>query len=1086
MADDSAPAVLVKDVAARRGKTATSAAETTLRAYRHAARAVHLHDARGLITLEKLIAEGRTAVIVSVGTVIRSPVFSRYNRRTFDDLARRLHLSAPSRSFGLVCAKIRMKRPKAGVSVPDAQRAVNEQWQDMIARTGGWTAGHSNIVFADVCLLHSGQPGTGWRCLQVLQTYDDFEPLTELMDTVRAMFPDCASFMPYRIEDVAQQCERLKVDAPRFDAAQLRHGDTTQFAACAKGGRTMMSMRPCLLEAIMQRTDVHAAGELRALLGPRVHVVLFLPFKCYIMPDSGGPIVPGIWHSIPQLCDAIVHTVRQLPDPDAVLILPSDILDLPHLPAVSALDVRSGVSYAFGNVAYALHAMQTGTAKLGGARLHARVVHEESDSGSGSDSSSSSDSSSNSGSDSSGSDSDSGFDSDSDSGSDSSGSGSDSNSDSDSGSESASGSEYGSDSDSVSGSGKDSKVVAHPKPKPKIRRKPASTSAPKLQRAKQPRQPKQPKAVVSTSMYWKQVLGAASRAVLLGLPIWEPSTEHGQKWDMGACDARVLEHLPFDMHGFENTFITREDMLHPARVAPFKSVPFSETPKAPETVPVNVAYMRARFCQILTSMKSLAPLLRSLKLIIGAGVVRGLLPAEQFVGFAHVTDGGIGYGVAQMLSAILRSPEHAVLAYTLDGMVTRLSKSTPLHSHGFSIGDSDVVPSKECRHATLGGVSGDGLPEGLGPDGMPEGLGPDGMPEGLGPDGMPEGLGPDGTRPAAPADASAAGRKRARAPPAPVNVYTYDPDRYGVPIAALRAAAVTGRSSLESVQDMDVVLHEDASSRTWYLLGARLNPSDLQPYVKTRNMELHDTHFPLLPSYLPLDHPGIAVFFAGTRYDVFSARDFKGVRAALGTIVAACTQTPSFTDVLLAMQNFPLFMHSKIYEQYRGHEGSKRVHEQFKQLDFYLQYFENHLQEAFQKGEEPQLLSVAAYDALADATPFEALAVLQDAFNGKLRANAAPKDPDTYFVYGRYKPAVTSGLRPCPFTVKAVEALVAAKLPHEVVEVRNAADATVPLSKPLTHTTVPVVFIKHGDVVGAENTMEFVGGFTDLERHLKK
>ena len=270
----------------------------------------------------------------------------------------------------------------------------------------------------------------------------------------------------------------------------------------------------------------------------------------------------------------------------------------------------------------------------------------------------------------------------------------------------------------------------------------------------------------------------------------------------------------------------------------------------------------------------------------------------------------------------------------------------------------------------------------------------------------------------------------------------------------------------------------------WFVLGARLNQTDLQPYVQSSELELQDTEFPLLPSCIPLHHPGMSVFFAGTRYDALHKKGFQDVRKALGKIVSACAPTPGFTDVLLILQSFPLFMHSNLYEQYRAYEGTRRVHAMFKALDSLMQHYAHHIKDAIAKGTEPVLISFKEYDALGAMKPYDALLALQERFR-KRGADANDAGEDTFIVYGRYKPSIASGAKPCPFTVKAVDALLAAKLQYEVVEVLSAADAIVPMTKPAAHTTVPVVFIRRGDA-GIDDALEFIGGFTDLQSLLSK
>ena len=617
---------------------------------------------------------------------------------------------------------------------------------------------------------------------------------------------------------------------------------------------------------------------------------------------------------------------------------------------------------------------------------------------------------------------------------------------------------------------------------------------------------------------WRGVMRQSSHDVFKSVAEWTPAEQPHRAFEMGGCTASKLAQLPFDMAGLERTFITREQPVQSMRVLPFKMVPAGDEKLArpdEEKLPVNIAYMRARFCEVLSSLKSHTPLLKRLKLVLGAGVVRGLLPAEQFVGFPRAVETSLGLGLEQVLCAVLRAPEHVVLAYTLDGMVSQLHAHTPLRCHGFQAMHTDVVPSRVCGGGGAGGGGGDGDGDGDG-DGAAitmlggiaaaaEGNDDDALIfDDNAAEAMPaEGVRDDGALVFADAEKkgdSAAAPTEEAAPPkgaeavpvrrrrggahAPRDVYTYDPDRFGVPLKALRRAVSLPAVHMAPVKAVEIVLYQSAAKQTWFLLGARLSEAseELQPYLKTRDLELMDTQFPLLPSFLPLNHPGMSVFFAGTRYDALSQRAFAEVRKSMGTIVAACTATPSFTDVLLALQSFPLFMHSKMYESYRAFEGLRRVLNLFKALDDMLHFFAQHLTEAFAAGKEPELISTEAYDALRDATPLEAYMQLETAaFTRKSGGTAAPPQ---FIVYGRYKPAIASGLRPCAFTERAVAALTAAGMAHEVVEVVSATDYIVPISKPASHTTVPVVFVKYGEVP-SDDMVQFIGGFTELSDFLK-
>ncbi len=96
---------------------------------------------------------------------------------------------------------------------------------------------------------------------------------------------------------------------------------------------------------------------------------------------------------------------------------------------------------------------------------------------------------------------------------------------------------------------------------------------------------------------------------------------------------------------------------------------------------------------------------------------------------------------------------------------------------------------------------------------------------------------------------------------------------------------------------------------------------------------------------------------------------------------------------------------------------------------------------------------------------------------------SAPSPPTAWYVYGRYDQSALDtkypgiGLRPCPHTVAAVDALKNAGQTYFVTEVASAADVDVPPQKPEGHGTVPVVFKR----VGEEGSLVFVGGRDSLE-----
>ena len=89
---------------------------------------------------------------------------------------------------------------------------------------------------------------------------------------------------------------------------------------------------------------------------------------------------------------------------------------------------------------------------------------------------------------------------------------------------------------------------------------------------------------------------------------------------------------------------------------------------------------------------------------------------------------------------------------------------------------------------------------------------------------------------------------------------------------------------------------------------------------------------------------------------------------------------------------------------------------------------------------------------------------------GPIKMEDVPVPSGQYTVYGRY------AVNPCPYTVGAVECLLKHGQKVKVVEVPNAADASVPKDKPATHVTVPVVYQKCG------STEKYIGGCAEVRK----
>lgn len=101
-------------------------------------------------------------------------------------------------------------------------------------------------------------------------------------------------------------------------------------------------------------------------------------------------------------------------------------------------------------------------------------------------------------------------------------------------------------------------------------------------------------------------------------------------------------------------------------------------------------------------------------------------------------------------------------------------------------------------------------------------------------------------------------------------------------------------------------------------------------------------------------------------------------------------------------------------------------------------------------------------------------------------ADTATKPAKIWKVYGRYRKddldAKYPGLvlTPCPHTIAVIQFLRDRGETVDVVEVANARDPDVPASKPLSHTTVPVVFTQLND-----EPLLFIGGRDTTEANFE-
>jgi len=263
--------------------------------------------------------------------------------------------------------------------------------------------------------------------------------------------------------------------------------------------------------------------------------------------------------------------------------------------------------------------------------------------------------------------------------------------------------------------------------------------------------------------------------------------------------------------------------------------------------------------------------------------------------------------------------------------------------------------------------------------------------------------------------------------------------------------------------------------------------------VHTPDISVAGTMFPLIPEFVRLDSPAVSKFFAGTRYGGYDS-NFTQVRQRVGEVVSFCAPAPSAADVLHILTNYPLFQHSRMHQVYHALSHVDRMKKTMKRLDaelynldaMWLRHFQGH-------GEAPGMTE-EQYDALGTYTP----AQLEDFFDKHkqaIDARGAAGKPDapkvTYEVYGRYdqdalaKAYPRQSLRPCPYTIKAVELLKSKGLPFVVREVPNWSHPSIPVQKPLSHQTVPVVFARDTSLPHG-HSLQFVGGFSDLEAALNK
>ena len=112
-------------------------------------------------------------------------------------------------------------------------------------------------------------------------------------------------------------------------------------------------------------------------------------------------------------------------------------------------------------------------------------------------------------------------------------------------------------------------------------------------------------------------------------------------------------------------------------------------------------------------------------------------------------------------------------------------------------------------------------------------------------------------------------------------------------------------------------------------------PMDQYPAVSTTQLPFMDTACDLLPTYVSVTHPGVAAFFAGTRYTTLSDT-FKVQRDAFGRCVALCGGTPTPYDILHLFTNTKLFLDAKLDGNYTAMAHMVVMKRHTKAVELYL------------------------------------------------------------------------------------------------------------------------------------------------------
>jgi hypothetical protein len=494
-----------------------------------------------------------------------------------------------------------------------------------------------------------------------------------------------------------------------------------------------------------------------------------------------------------------------------------------------------------------------------------------------------------------------------------------------------------------------------------------------------------------------------------------PNTRH--MWRASGC---MDDHtLPYDMQGYD------------------RSVLVTKMHQDPYT---SLAEMRAKFCALL-SVKN-AIMLSKLKTVAGFAVSRALVDPWQFVHFQEATNTAGGAGTHQLLSAFLRSNNNTLVLYCLEAC-TKLArvKHSVTFLKGTGPGVTDVIRSVTC-HSTETKVE---------------------------------------------IETTQTSSAEVETPPDAIQVHPYDVDAAGIQVLSLGTHANLADESFEIEEadsDTDTMKQVLQPHGMWFKIGVPKGLDRNYPSFKSSvDAEHAGTVFQLLPLFTQADDPAMSTFFAGTRY-LELQKTFAEIRDGLGLAVSVCNATPTMTDAWAVLSNYPLYMHSGLGYAYHLMEQIEGMKEEMERLDTILYNLDATMVSAKRQGNK-QPMTDKQYDALGDMAPVEALAFLDQLEESKNDAADSVKPSTLWMVYGRYDPLELKkefphqNLAPCPFTIKAVNLLKAKQARHWIYEVVNAQDSRVPPSKPLEHTTVPVIF-KQGP-----KGLEFIGGFSDLEKILK-